>query len=258
MSLPYRVVILDDEPWSREVVKSLGRWEELGLRVVGEADDGPSGLESIRTLEPHIVITDMRMPGMDGTELLQRIAADHPEVRIVVMSGYDEFAYLRQALQSHAEDYLLKPIDPDELNRTLERCVAGIAAPQVGRPVSMQTALVFSDAELLDEYIVHRQRVFAYLLELDALGVERTLVGLERLIGSRTGAELGPDVGERVMHDFIVLLEEFVVRNGLPIDPDLFRSGLTSNPTAERAPFGAVARIYRRAIEQIAENRRDR
>ncbi len=258
MSAPYAVVILDDEPWSREVVKSLGRWEELGLQVVGEADDGPSGLQLIGALQPHVVITDMRMPGMDGIELLQRIAADHPQVRIVVMSGYDEFAYLRQALQSHAEDYLLKPIDPDELNRTLERCVSTIAHPQPGPPVSMQTPLAFSDPELLDEYVVHRQRVFASLLELDALGVERTLADLERLIASRTGEEVGSDVRGRVMHDFIVLLEEFVVRNGVPIDPNLLRSASIPGPAAERAPFDAVARIYRRAIEQIAESRRDR
>jgi two-component system response regulator YesN len=256
MSAPYRAVIFDDEPWSREVVKSLGRWDELGLEVVGEADDGNAGLRSIAELGPDIVITDMRMPGMDGTELLRRIATEHPNVRIVVMSGYDDFAYLRQALQSRAEDYLLKPIDPDELNRTLRACVERIAAPPDRRPISMRTPVAFGDPDLLDEYVAHRQRVFAYLLELDTTGVRRTLDDLECVLQAKSGGEIDPDIGERVIHDFVILLEEFMARNGAPVDPDLFRSRDLYS-AAGTAPFKAIARLYQRAMIQFEETRRD-
>ena len=256
MSAPYKAVIFDDEPWSREVVKSLGRWEELGLQVVGEADEGDTGLRTIAELEPDVVITDMRMPGMDGTELLRRIANDHPQVRIVVMSGYDDFAYLRQALQARAEDYLLKPIDPDELNRTLRACVARIATPPDRRPVSLRTPVAFSDPDLLDEYVTHRQRVFAYLLELDATGVHRTLDDLERVLVERTAGAPDPDMGERVIHDFVVLLEEFMARNGAPVDPDLFRSRELYS-SGGTAPFKAIARLYQQAIRRFEESRRD-
>ena len=255
MSTPYGVVVLDDEPWSRNVVRSLGRWEELGLQIVGEADDGETGLAAIAALEPQIVITDMRMPGMDGTELLSRIATDHPDIRIVVMSGYNDFAYLRQALQSHAEDYLLKPIDPDELNRTLERCVSQIQDRYRGVPVSMQTPVAFSDQELLSEYVLHRQRVFASVLELDPVGVERTLRDLERVIASRSDNRIDPEVSGRVIHDFVVLIEEFMVRNDEPIDPGVVRS-IVSSAAIGGAPFDAVERLYRRAIAQMVERRR--
>ena len=87
--MPHSVVIFDDEPWAREVIKSLAHWERLGLTLVGEADDGDAGLELLRTVKPDIVVTDMRMPGMDGTDLLRAIHDQHPNVRIVVMSGHD-------------------------------------------------------------------------------------------------------------------------------------------------------------------------
>ena len=257
MNAPYRVVVLDDEPWSREVVKSLGKWDDLGLLVVGEADDGDAGLRVIEDTRPDIVITDMRMPGMDGTELLRRIADEYPQLRIVVMSGYDDFAYLRQALQSRAEDYLLKPIDPAELNRTLATCIARLQSEPDRRPVSMRTPLAFADADTLDEYVTHRQRVFAHLLELDAIGVQRTLDDLERVLESGDGGSLSQEVGDRVIHDFVVLLEEFMVRSGTAADPDLLRSRDLYH-AASSAPIQTVGRIYRQAIAEIENTRRSR
>ncbi|HZG78811.1 MAG TPA: response regulator [Paenibacillus sp.] len=117
------VLIVDDEPWAREVVKSLGEWSRLGLAVAGEAEDGTTGLRLIEELRPHIVVTDMRMPGVDGIKLLQAMHERFPALKVIVMSGYDDFAYMRQAIQSRAVDYMLKPVDPVELNEALERCV---------------------------------------------------------------------------------------------------------------------------------------
>ena len=256
MSKAYRVVILDDEPWSREVVKSLGKWEELNLEVVGEADDGDAGLELVARTDADIVITDMRMPGMDGTDLLRELSNRHPALRIVVMSGYDDFAYLRQALQSRAEDYLLKPIDPQELNRTLETCISRMETPDDRRPVSMRTPVVFEDPAVLDEYVEHRRRSFSYLLELDAAGVRGTLEDMRRLLTERVGANHDRDVLERIAHDHVLMLEEFMVRNGVPVDPDLFRPRDLYAPNAGDQ-FETLARLFERAIEHIETFRRN-
>src|SRR5690349_8199949 len=120
----YNVLLIDDEPWSREVVKALGLWERLGFRLSDEAEDGNTGLALIGKLRPDVVITDMRMPGLDGVGLLKAINESYPEVKIIVISGYDDFVYLRQAVASRATDYLLKPIDPEELNAALAKCAS--------------------------------------------------------------------------------------------------------------------------------------
>lgn len=180
----YRVLIIDDEPWSREVVKALGEWERFQLSLVGEAEDGTEGLKRIGELEPHIVITDMRMPGLEGVELLKAVNERFPSVRIIVMSGYDDFVYLKQAIRSRAVEYLLKPIDPEELNASLAQCVRELEQAKVKVNMSLRTPLVFSDAAVLDRYLAYRQRVFGYLLELNKPAVLHTFEKLEEYLES--------------------------------------------------------------------------
>jgi two-component system response regulator YesN len=247
-------VILDDEPWSREVVKSLANWDRLGLEVVGEADDGDAGLALIRSADPQIVITDMRMPGIEGAELLSAISEGFPDVRIVVMSGYDDFPYLRGALLSRAEDYLLKPIDPEELNRTLEKCVVALRSPDDRRPASMRTPVVFADAEVLEEYVDYRRRAFAFLLELDDEAIRATLRQLAGFLASTPGVSLDEELVDRVAHDFLLMLEEFMVRNGVPVDPSVIRPrGLGELSGAE--PFEAIARVFDTVIGEMKQRR---
>jgi two-component system, response regulator YesN len=254
MSDRFRVVILDDEPWSREVVKSLADWERLGLEVVGEADDGDAGLALIRSVDPQIVITDMRMPGMNGPELLSAISSELPEVRIVVMSGYDDFPYLRGALLSRAEDYLLKPIDPDELNRTLEKCVLALRSPGDRRPASMRTPIVFADAGVLEAYVDHRRRVFAFLLELDDEAIRTTLKQLRKFLESAPGVSLDEELANRVAHDFLLMLEEFMVRNGMTVDPSIIRPRALGELSGAE-PLEAIARVFDTVIGEMKQRR---
>lgn len=121
-----RAVIIDDEKWSRNIIKNFGKWDILGIEIVGEADDGESGLELIARTSPQIILTDMNMPNVDGVSLLKTLQAQAAEAKIIVISGYDDFAYMKQAIQSKACEYLLKPIDAAELNRVLEQCVLEI------------------------------------------------------------------------------------------------------------------------------------
>ncbi len=252
MSKRYTVVIFDDEPWSREVVKSLTEWERLGLELVGEADDGDAGLQLLQATQPHIVITDMNMPGIDGPSLLRATEAEHPDARIVVMSGYDDFPYVRQALRSRAEDYLLKPIDPEELNRTLELCVRSLGAPDDRRPESIRTPVAFADPTVLEAYVEHRRRAFAYLLELDADAVRRTLEDLRRFLDGAGESEPAEDLRTRIAHDYLLMLEEFMVRNGAAVDPSLLRPrGLDAGDD----PLAVIARVYEQVIERMRMRR---
>ena len=250
-----RMIIIDDEPWAREVVKALINWDSLGISLAGEADDGDAGLELLRAVKPEIVIADMRMPGMDGTELLQAIHTDFPETRIVVMSGHSDFAYLRQALRSRAHDYLIKPVDPAELNRTLERCISELSADQRRKPQSLRTPVVFRDASVLEEYVTFRRHTFGYLLELNEAGVSRSLSRLQEFLSANDGDAIDEETRSRIVHDFLIMLEEFVVRSGAAPDPEVFRRRDIEQLGAADM-FDALGMAFEDAINAIREHRR--
>lgn len=119
----YRVIIIDDEVWTREVIRSLGDWELLNLEIVGEASDGEYGIELIRQLKPDLVITDINMPRMNGLKLISEMRNAGSEAQVIIISGHDDFDYIHSALKLGVSDYLLKPIKPDELNKQLSQCV---------------------------------------------------------------------------------------------------------------------------------------
>lgn len=119
----YRVIIIDDEAWTREVIRSLGNWDQLNLEIVGEASDGDFGIELVRQLKPDIVITDVNMPKMNGLELISLMRNAGSKAQVIIISGHDDFDYIHGALKLGVLDYLLKPIKPDELNKQLAQCV---------------------------------------------------------------------------------------------------------------------------------------
>ncbi|MBD2868628.1 response regulator transcription factor [Paenibacillus arenilitoris] len=117
----YRVLIVDDEPWVAYGLTKLIDWEGLGFTIVGEAHDGLSALASMKELKPDAVISDIRMPGLDGLELLERIASERLDAEVVFVSGYSEFEYAQKALRLGAFDYLLKQIEKPKLIETMTR-----------------------------------------------------------------------------------------------------------------------------------------
>ncbi|MCA0755419.1 response regulator [Paenibacillus sp. N4] len=117
----YRVLIADDEPWVAFGISKLIDWKSLGFEIAGEAYDGLSALESIKELKPDVVISDIRMPGLDGLQLLDRIVQEGIETEVVFVSGYSEFEYAQKAVRLGAFDYLLKQIEKPKLLETMTR-----------------------------------------------------------------------------------------------------------------------------------------
>lgn len=117
----YRVLIADDEPWVAYGISRLINWEELGFSIIGEAHDGLTALSMIKELEPEVVISDIRMPGLDGIELLGEMKEKGYSTTVILVSGYSEFQYAQQALRLGAFDYLLKQIDKNTLAATMKR-----------------------------------------------------------------------------------------------------------------------------------------
>ncbi|RED63048.1 response regulator transcription factor [Cohnella lupini] len=122
----YNIILVDDERLTLDTLASYIDWEQLSCRVIATACNGRDALEKIESLQPDILITDVKMPVMDGIELCKQVHARFPKIQIVFLSGYNEFEYACAALQHGACGYLLKPIDHEELGTTmrtvLQRC----------------------------------------------------------------------------------------------------------------------------------------
>ncbi len=128
-----KVFLADDEIVIREGIRNSFPWNETDYQLVGEAPDGEIALSMIRDTKPDILITDIRMPFMDGLELCRVVRRQMPWIGIVILSGYDEFDYARQAIQLGVKEYLLKPITASELRQVLDRVSALLKAEQEGR-----------------------------------------------------------------------------------------------------------------------------
>jgi two-component system, response regulator YesN len=118
-----KAIIIDDEKHVRDGILLLAEWERYGIHTILEAADGNEAIKLIIEHRPEIIFTDMKMPKRDGISLLKWLNTyEHPSKTIVV-SGYDNFEYMRNAIYYKSFDYILKPIDPEILNETLERAV---------------------------------------------------------------------------------------------------------------------------------------
>ncbi|MBS6545809.1 MAG: response regulator [Butyricicoccus pullicaecorum] len=116
-----KVVLADDENKIILLMRKLIEWDKLGYEIVGTANDGLRALELVQELQPQLLITDIRMPGCDGLDLIRRAKEIQPALHCIVISGYRQFEYAQQALKYGVEDYLLKPIKQEEMTNILLR-----------------------------------------------------------------------------------------------------------------------------------------
>ncbi len=122
----YSVFAVDDEPIVLEGIRSKIDWEGSSFTFAGEATDGEIALSMIHELKPDILITDIKMPFMDGLQLAEAIKRTQPWIKIIILSGHDEFDYAKKAISIGIEEYLLKPFTPEELLASLKKAALEI------------------------------------------------------------------------------------------------------------------------------------
>lgn len=119
----YKVMLVDDEDMEREGMAAIIPWEKLDMQLIDTAWNGVEGLEKIQMQKPDIVITDIKMPVMDGIELIRRCREVLPGIMFVVLSGYGEFDYTSRAMEQGVKYYVLKPCDEEKMVETLTKAV---------------------------------------------------------------------------------------------------------------------------------------
>jgi two-component system response regulator YesN len=120
----FKVLIVDDESVIRKGLKNIIDWKSLGCEVCGEASDGIEGIRMIRELRPHILITDINMPEVDGLSMIKETKQLLPGSKIIILTGYRDFEYIQEAIRLGAFDYVLKPSKIEDLTAIVNKAIA--------------------------------------------------------------------------------------------------------------------------------------
>ncbi|WP_284645087.1 response regulator transcription factor [Paenibacillus silviterrae] len=119
-----KLLVAEDVRTVREAIVYAVDWNAIGVRIVAAVDNGEEALRVLEEAEPDIVLTDIGMPRMNGIELIAAVKERRPNVKCIILSGLSDFEYARQALKLYVLDYVLKPIDPEEIQAAVQRAAA--------------------------------------------------------------------------------------------------------------------------------------
>lgn len=191
-----KVLIVDDEPKLREGLRTLIPWEEHGYSVAATAANGYEALDRFRELSPGLVIADIRMPGMSGLELIAELRSISAGCHVLILSGYADFEYAKQAISYHIDGYLLKPVDEEELISYLQELREKIS--QEERINEWQAMEPVRTTEVLVRELLQSKEGGAAAAEL-GLGDRSCEVVLLELKGLNKGEDAREDSVKRLM-----------------------------------------------------------
>ena len=207
-----KAILIDDEKWTRTIIRNFGKWQTLGIEIVGEAEDGEEGLDLIDRLKPDIIISDMQMPHMDGVALLKILQDRALHAKIIIVSGFDDFNYMKQAIQSKAFEYLLKPVDATELNAVLERCVREIYLDR-----KTDNAMIFRklDAQKSEELLTSL-KILSESLQRNEL--DQAIEVLRSITVKLRSSDIDEQVATRILYEHLsgIVHEQLLLPTGYP------------------------------------------
>lgn len=157
-----KVLIIDDEPNIREGLKTLMDWEKLNCTLIGEAQNGVEGIEKIVSLKPDLTIVDIKMPEIDGIQLIERIRQQGIETQFIVLSGYQDFNYAKRAMECRVNHYILKPIDEDLLERKVSEIYADLYNKKKNQ-IALEHQCQFSKEQMIKYLVMGDEAVEPYL-----------------------------------------------------------------------------------------------
>ncbi|MBU9736747.1 response regulator [Diplocloster agilis] len=152
----YKVLIADDEVWVTALVRGSIDWTDMNLELAGEAENGDEAYEMILSLRPDIVITDIRMPGLSGIELMEKVRLTDLKVEFIILSGFDSFTYAQAAMKYNAVSFVLKPLEEEELRQALQKAVERLSSEQIIRQTVSQARS--QQEELRREFLLRTVR----------------------------------------------------------------------------------------------------
>ena len=252
-----RVFLVEDETIIRETLRDTVPWTQCGYTFVGEAGDGEMALPLIQQTKPDVLITDIRMPFMDGLALSKLVLQEFPQMKVIILSGYDDFEYAQKAIGLGVERYLLKPITKSTLMTVLEEVREKIRGE---RAQQNYLAQFHQEAQDYEQYARRRfferivagqlsvQQIYeqAEKLDLDLRAQAYDIVLVSAMPESGTVAESYSEPGARIRDGLVAHFlkhPEYI----------LFRWNLTSYAVLLLDNQGNMERIVRRCVDKVRE-----
>lgn len=218
-----KIFLVEDEVVLRRYIRDGINWNENGFELVGEAGDGEYAYPFILKTKPDILLTDIRMPFMDGLQLSHLVRKELPHTKIILLSGYDEFNYAKEGIKLGISDYLLKPITADKLIEALKK-VADTIYDEKERN------------RLLERYFISDEKYTEFLDHTDYCGVDRQLVSGFLKLGSKDECKIFIDeyFGAMGEHNYrSLLLRQYITMDIFFVIREFLRS---LNVKTEEAP----------------------
>ncbi|WP_163539884.1 response regulator [Gracilibacillus sp. YIM 98692] len=176
----YKILLVDDEINILEGISELVDWEKCDTELIGKASNGIMALDLIKEQVPDIIITDIRMPGMDGMELMEKVHDQYPQIQFVILSGYNEFEYAKTAMKFGAKHYLLKPSNEHKIFAALEELIEERNEKEK-REQTIRRIIPKAKEQLLRDFIMGKEEkanIDSILLELPSNKIDIRLVML--------------------------------------------------------------------------------
>ncbi|WP_338533644.1 response regulator [Paenibacillus peoriae] len=244
-----KVMIVDDEQWNLNLIRTVGNWGKLGMEVVGEANDGIEAVLLLDTVKPQIVITDMRMPGIDGVGLLEVLNDRYPEIRSIVVSGFEDFSYTKHAIRYKAMDYLLKPVDEEELNDALSKCKVEIESAEEG------TRTAATDPEWSRSVALLKKQLAYHFNDLNVSGIQKVFTQLEQV--QLLSADGATSVTVRLAEELHALLLELSAANELNDERrQLLGEAIFSHNSTPQMIIAAICDEYLSVLKRLVQRRK--
>jgi len=243
----YKVLIVDDEPVIAEGLKKIVDWEKYNCVVAGIASSGKEGLAMVEKCQPDILFTDIRMPGMDGLTMLAALRSEHKNLQVIILTGYRDFDYARQALNLGVFRYLVKPSKMKELDEAMESLSERLASVTEAEQESIEDDNTTANNFIVKQAISYMEQHYKEKLQLTDVA-EKVYVShwhLSKLLNS-TGKS------------FSDVLNEIRIENAKELMED---SSLHIADISERVGFADTAhfsRVFKKYTGMSANEYRNR
>ncbi len=205
----YKVLIVDDEPLIAQGLKKIVDWQKYNCVVVGTAASGKEGLEMVERHEPDILFTDIRMPGMDGLTMIAALRSEHKNLQVIILTGYRDFDYARQALNLGVFRYLVKPSKMKELDEAMESLAERMAGMEADTERSPESDNTSANNFIVKQAISYMEQHYMEKLQLTDVA-DKVYVShwhLSKLLNS-TGRSFSDVLGEIRIENAKKLMED--------------------------------------------------